>query len=359
MVSLAQPIAAPSVTGTDQDLIGCLGWSVRTSRIPRTLRAIWSQFLGVLARHISGANEQHCKSHLLAVSKSRITYNRSIAGPPRVKRNMPCLSLPGVNILYETLGSGPLLLCITCADGRGSVWKPLAQELSEHHTVAYYDRRGFSGSIITGAQDYSDRLNTDADDAASLIAHLSPDAGATVVGNSSGAIVGLNLLLKYPARVLNLVCHEPPAFGALPPHVQAMGAGTVNHIHDVYTKSGPIAAMDAFVGGLAVTKEGALMQSLMHPGHSHEIRANAQFWFQFELRQYPTSKVDVAGLIALKDKFVPAAGTDSGDEVSVAPIASIASAMGKDIIRLPGGHLGFISEPKAWARGLLMSTGRD
>jgi pimeloyl-ACP methyl ester carboxylesterase len=268
---------------------------------------------------------------------------------------MPTLQLPGVELHFETIGSGPLLLLITGADGRGSVWKPLAQELSKKYTVAYYDRRGFSNSVITGAQDYYGRLSTDAEDAAALIAHLSPGTGATVVGNSSGAIVALNLLLKHPSRVLKLVCHEPPAFGALPPQHQAMGEGMVNHIYDVYTKSGPIAAMEAFTGGLAVNTEGALMRSLMHPGHSHEIRANSQFWFQFELRQYPTSKVDVEGLVKLKDKFVPAAGVDTGNEVGIAPIAGIAQAMGKEILRLPGGHLGFMSDPKPWASTLLQS----
>ena len=271
---------------------------------------------------------------------------------------MPTLQLRGVDLYFETIGSGPLLLLITGADGRGSVWKPLAQELSARYTVTCYDRRGFSNSIITGAQDYSDRLGTDADDAASLIAHLSPDAGATVVGNSSGAIVALNLLLKHPSKVLQLLCHEPPAFGALPPQHRAMGQGMVEHIYDVYTKAGPIAAMEAFTGGLAVNEEGALMRSLMHPGHSHEIRANTQFWFQFELRQYPTSDIDIHGLVALKEKFVPAAGIESGDEVGVAPIAGIAQAMGKDILRLPGGHLGFMSDPKAWASGLLQRIGK-
>ena len=271
---------------------------------------------------------------------------------------MPTLQLRGVDLSFETIGSGPLLLLITGADGRGSVWKPLAQELSAIYTVAYYDRRGFSNSVITGGQDYSNRLGTDADDAARLIEHLSPGVGATVVGNSSGAIVALNLLLKHPSKVLRLVCHEPPAFGALTPQHRAMGAGMVEHIYDIYTKAGPIAAMEAFTGGLAVNQEGALMRSLMHPGHSHEIRANTQFWFQFELRQYPTSDIDVDGLVALKEKFVPAAGIESGNEVGVAPIAGIAQAMGKDILRLPGGHLGFMSDPKAWASGLLQRIGK-
>lgn len=273
--------------------------------------------------------------------------------------NMPTLHIPGVDLHFETAGSGPLLLLITGADGRGTVWKPLAQELSAEYRVVYYDRRGFSDSVITGAQDYSERISTDADDAANLIAHLSPNVGATVVGNSSGAIVALNLLLKHPDRVLKLVCHEPPAFGALPPQQQAVGEGMVNHIYDVYAKSGPIAAMEAFTRGLAVNTEGALMRSLMHPSHSHEIRANTQFWFQFELRQYPVSKIDLDRLITLKEKFVPAAGIESGNDVGVAPIAAIAQATGKDILRLPGGHLGFMSDPKPWALTLLQSIAKN
>lgn len=266
---------------------------------------------------------------------------------------MPTLQLPGVDLHYETIGSGPLLLCIMGAQGNGSAWEPLAKELSAKYTVAYYDRRGFSASTITGEQNYSDRLSTDADDAAALIAHLSPSAPATVLGNSSGAIVALNLLLKHPAKVLKLVCHEPPAFGALPPPQAAFGESVVNHIYDVYRKSGPVAAMEAFTGGLATGKEGELMRSSMHPGTSHEVRANAQFWFEFELRQYPMSKVDIEGLVALKEKFVPAAGVESGNEVGVAPIACIAGALGKEIMRLAGGHLGFVTDSEAWAKDFL------
>ena len=267
---------------------------------------------------------------------------------------MPTLPLPGVDLHYEITGSGPLLLCIMGAQGCGSAWHPLARALSSIYTVAYYDRRGFSASTITGPQNYANRLSTDADDAAALIAHLSPDVPATVIGNSSGAIVALNLLLKHPDRVLKLVCHEPPAFGALPPAQAAFGRQVVEHIYDVYRKSGTIAAMEAFTGGLAVgEEEGVLMRSTMHPGTSHEVRANAQFWFEFELRQYPMSKVDIEGLVALKEKVVPAAGVASGNEVGVAPIACIAGALGKEMLKLPGGHVGFVTDPEAWAKEFL------
>jgi pimeloyl-ACP methyl ester carboxylesterase len=270
---------------------------------------------------------------------------------------MPSLQLPGVDLHYDTIGSGPLLLLITGADGRGSVWKPLAEELSSKYTVAYYDRRGFSQSIINGPENYADRLTIDAEDASKLIAHLSPEVGATVLGNSSGAIVALNLLLNHPANVLKLVCHEPPAFGALPPPHQAGGAGMINHIYDIYRSSGPIAATEAFTAGLSNGEESALMRSLMHPAHSDEIRANTQFWFEFELRQYPTSKVDMDDLLSQKNKFVPAAGVVSGDSMGVAPIATIAGRLGKQILRLPGGHLGFMTDPKDFAKAFLEGIG--
>jgi hypothetical protein len=144
----------------------------------------------------------------------------------------------------------------------------------------------------------------------------------------------------------------------LPSPQAAFGEQVVNHIYDVYRKSGPIAAMEAFTGGLAVGNEGELMRSTMHPGTSHEVRANAQFWFEFELRQYPMSKVDINGLVALKNKFVSAAGMESGNEVGVAPIACIAGAMGKEMLRLPGGHLGFVTDAEGWAKGFLEGIDR-
>jgi len=48
--------------------------------------------------------------------------------------------------------------------------------------------------------------------------------------------------------------------------------------------------------------------------------------------------------VALKEKFIPAARIESGNEVGVAPVEGIAQAMGKEILRLPGGHLDLMSD---------------
>ena len=60
----------------------------------------------------------------------------------------------------------------------------LAEQLSACYTVATYDRRGFSRSLLDRAQDYAHRVATDADDARWLIEELT-DKLATVLGTSS------------------------------------------------------------------------------------------------------------------------------------------------------------------------------
>jgi pimeloyl-ACP methyl ester carboxylesterase len=267
---------------------------------------------------------------------------------------MPSLDVPGASLYYEALGKGPLLLLIPGADGRGSVFHPIAQRLAAHFTVICWDRRGYSRSYLKGAQDFADRLITDAHDAFRLIRHLSPEQAkstkAVVFGTSSGAIVAQSLLLRHPDCVERLVIHEPPAFNVLPAEFQRQGAGLINHIYDVYRANGPIEAMRVFTEGLSEGKDAQMMRECMNHERSDEIRANSLFWFEFELRQYPLSEVDLDGIRRAGEKIVPAAGIDSGDGPGVGPIAVIAKVVGKDIARLPGGHVGYMTDPEDWAQ---------
>jgi len=266
---------------------------------------------------------------------------------------MPFLKVQGATLHYSTLGTGPPLLLITGAGGNGSAWHAAAQFLSEHYTTICYDRRNYSSSTFTGAQDYTGRLATDASDAAALITHISASGKALVLGNSSGAIVALHVLLNHPECVEMVVAHEPPAFAALPPDFRAKGEAMIHHIYAQYRALGPISAMEEFTSSLDTGDEGEIMRQIMHPAHSHEGRANALFWFEFELRQYPCADLDVDGLVKLKERLIPAAGVDSEMGVGVAPIAAIAGAVGKEILRLPGGHIGYVTRPEAWSRALV------
>ena len=268
---------------------------------------------------------------------------------------MPNLEVPGATLYYETFGSGPLLLLIPGADGRGSIFHEVAAHLSAHFTVACWDRRGYSKSQFKGSQDLANRLSTDADDAQRLIQHLSHDnpATATVFGTSSGAIVANKLLELHPECVKTLIAAEPPSFSVLPEEFRNRGQELIHHIYDVYRANGPIAAMEIFTGRFFAGEEATLVRGCMDWARADEIRANSQFWFEFELRQYPPSEVDLESIIREREKYIPAAGIETGDGPGAGPITVIAKAVGREILRLPGGHMGYMTKPKEWTDMLL------
>lgn len=264
---------------------------------------------------------------------------------------MPFLELPNAKLHYDTFGSGPLLLCIPGADGRGAVFHDVAKHLSRSFTVVCYDRRGYSRSQHVGAQDLNNRLSTDAADASALIGYLSTEAVA-VFGTSSGAIVATQLLIQHPNRVRTLIAHEPPAFALLPGESRAQAAGLIERIYSLYREQGVQAAMEMFSGGLSAGEEGAKMRFCMDPTRGDEIRANSMYWFEFELRQYTSALLNLEGIKAEKMKFVPAAGSASGDGPGVGPIALLAHMLGKEVARLPGGHISYMYEPEIFANAL-------
>jgi acetyltransferase/esterase len=130
-------------------------------------------------------------------------------------KKMSILKVPGAQVSYCMNGSGPLLILIPGASGTGESFRPLERQLISHYQVVTYDRRGFSRSTLDGPQDYTNRLTTDADDVRRLIEHVT-DQPAIAFGSSSGAIVTLEVLSRFPEHVQLVVAHEPPAATLLP-----------------------------------------------------------------------------------------------------------------------------------------------
>ncbi|CZR45967.1 uncharacterized protein FPRO_11414 [Fusarium proliferatum ET1] len=267
---------------------------------------------------------------------------------------MPQLNVPGAVLHYETFGSdGPLLIVIPGADGRGSVFHSSAQFLAAHFTVVCWDRRGYSQSFLDGKQDFQQRLQTDADDAQRLILHLSGNGTAAVFGTSSGAVVGQQLLASHPECVTRLIAHEPPAFSVLPKEFQLQAHGLINHIYDTYRAHGPGTAMEVFSRGLSEGPETSLMQSCMDAKRGDEIRANSLFWFEFELRQYTNAPVNVEALVKEKEKLILAVGEESGDGPVMSVMKAIATQGGQEVLKISGGHLGYMLKPEVWAKSIV------
>jgi pimeloyl-ACP methyl ester carboxylesterase len=252
------------------------------------------------------------------------------------------LSVPGASIYYETYGSGPLLLCISGANGNADIWQFIAQHLSSsyNYTVAIYDRRGFSRSYLTPTlpQDYSRRLQTDADDVHLLIEHLSPNDPATVLGTSSGAIVALQLLLMYPTNLRTLIAHEPPALRLLP-NYEALKAAQ-HDVYDTYRASGIPPAMLKFAANQHMNPHELPLS--IDTSTSPYLSGNLQYWFEREFLHYPFHSFDVAEFEQLKDKLVLANGkaTDPlGSHYQTNPL--LGDKLNLDLVYLAGDHFGY------------------
>lgn len=288
---------------------------------------------------------------------------------------MSYLGVPGASLYYETKGQGPLLLCISGADGSCEIWRAFADCLKDKFTVVMWDRkrdtrtvqeersqltyqpgRGFSRSYLNGAQGYEHRLETDADDAARIIQHLAPNELATVIGNSAGAIVALKLLVRHPDIIRTLIPYEPPLASILPDAEDLRKQH--QEVYNVYRRSGMHPAFENFA---EVTKaDQAMVVRASDPRLGPYQFSNTQYWFEREFMFYPFAPFSVESeLKPLKDKLMPVVGELSSREpYQYRANATMAEAFGLDLVHLPGEHVGHATHPKNFAEELLSALNR-
>jgi pimeloyl-ACP methyl ester carboxylesterase len=261
---------------------------------------------------------------------------------------MSYLDVPGARLYYEIHGSGPTLVMIPGAGGTGGVFRMVTEHLAARYTVAIYDRRGFSRSQLAGPQDYRRRLATDADDVRRLITRIG-DGPATVFGSSSGAIVALTVLTEHQSVVAAVVAHEPPAVRLLPGGQDWLDFW--RSVYGLYQTEGIEPAMEAFRARTFPESDVRAM------AHAPKNPANATYWFEHELRQYPAAELDLNTLQRYAGRIVPAAGRDSAGYPCHGVSAALAGKLDRAVVDLPGGHIGFVSAPAEFARELLDAIG--
>lgn len=107
----------------------------------------------------------------------------------------------GINLYYETHGTGRPLVLLHGGLGSGEMFGPVLPALSERHQVIAPDLQGHGR---TADIDRPIDVRLMADDIAALIEHLGLDK-PDVVGYSLGGGVALQVAIKYPALIGRLV----------------------------------------------------------------------------------------------------------------------------------------------------------
>lgn len=118
---------------------------------------------------------------------------------------MSTAKIDGVELYYERAGQGERVVMTHGAWSDGRAWQAVSERLVERFEVVTWDRRGHSRSQ-DGPGPGS--VHQDASDLAGLLEHLDGEP-AHLVGNSSGGVIALNVVIDRPDLVRHVSVHEP------------------------------------------------------------------------------------------------------------------------------------------------------
>ncbi|GAA4468033.1 alpha/beta fold hydrolase [Phytohabitans houttuyneae] len=276
------------------------------------------------------------------------------------------LSVPGASLHYEVRGAGPVLLLICGGVYDAAAFAPLAQELADRYTVVTYDRRGNSRSRLDGAPG-PQAIEEHGDDAYRVLAAVgvSGAAPAYVFGNSSGAIIGLELAARHPELVRVLVAHEPPLFELLPEREH--WRDVMREVEAAYRDGGSAAAGQVLGAALGMSGApsgdegedrvpgGAEAPPELDPQTAAMLArfaANNEFFLEFEVPPFARYVPDGHALKSGSTRVVPAAGAASEGEPPARAAHAVGALLGVPVATFPGDHGGFGLETALFARRL-------
>lgn len=156
---------------------------------------------------------------------------------------MSIAAVNGTTLYYEAVGEGAPILFIHGMCGNAGVWADQVARLSSRFRCIAYDRRGHTRSALGQIATRSVELH--ADDAAALIRELHL-ASCLLVGSSSGARVGVDVVRRYPELLRGAVLSEPPLFALDREGAATFMAEVKPKIENAVAAGGGRTAVDAF-----------------------------------------------------------------------------------------------------------------
>jgi len=257
------------------------------------------------------------------------------------------LEVPGARLHHEVRGEGPLVVLVGAPMGATS-FAPLADLLAADHTVLTTDPRGSNRSPVDDP-DADSTPQQRADDLSRLLAHL--DAGpAAVLGSSGGAVSALALVQAHPEQVHTVVAHEPPLVELLDDREQ-LRAQTEDYVA-TYLGGDVVGAWAKFFAQASIAVPDGAVEQMFGGQRDPQVVADERFWFAHELRATTRWQPDTAALRAVATRIVVGIGDDSAGEICDRTSAALAAALGIEPTMFPGGHIGFVEDPDAFASRL-------
>ena len=116
------------------------------------------------------------------------------------------MTTEGDELYFEVRGTGPPLLLSPGGGGDGAAYSLIADILCDEFKVITYDRRASARSTMNEPQNFE--ISQQSRDAVAVLQAVG-ETSAFVVGNSSGAVIALDMAKTHRQAVRAIVAHEP------------------------------------------------------------------------------------------------------------------------------------------------------
>lgn len=252
------------------------------------------------------------------------------------------VNVNGAEIYHEIRGSGPSVLFISGATGDAGHFERVAELLADEFAIVTYDRRGNSRSPRPAGWDTTS-VDEQADDAVALLEALSL-APAAVFGTSSGAIIGLDLVIRHPGVVHSAILHEPPLLSVLTQPEEVMGP-TQQMVEEAMKRGGPRAAVEAF-GRFAAGDENF---ENLDPGLRERMLGNGETLFGIEFGTFESYRPTDEALAGVEVPVQVMVGTESAPFYGEAG-RWLADRLSVEVAAISGAHTPYLDHPGEMAQ---------
>jgi pimeloyl-ACP methyl ester carboxylesterase len=264
----------------------------------------------------------------------------------------------GDELYYEVRGEGAPLLLIPGGGGDGGAYYLIAEILRDEFKVITYDRRANARSTMHFPHHFN--IAQQSRDAVAVIG-AAGESAAHIFGNSSGAVIALDMAATQPAAVRTVVAHEPPLARVHPDAAQ--WELFFKNVCRTGQRFGPTLAMMRFSFGIGVDfsfagafKAARAMRKYRQESGLHYIdRKVLMDYFVFrELLPVTSYQPDIETIQKNAVRVVMAAGEISLQKKRFyAETAEVmAQKIGCEMVKFPGSHASFVDMPHEWAATL-------
>lgn len=266
----------------------------------------------------------------------------------------------GDELYFDVRGQGEPLLMIPGGGGDGKWYLLVANILSDTYKVILYDRRANARSTMNHPEHFD--IQQQSRDAAAVI-HAAGEESAFIFGNSSGAVIALDMAITQPLAVKAVIAHEPPLAYMHPKRKKWRKFFAKVYLTGL--RFGGSVAMFRFIIGAGLwhttmqsAKAVKVFDTLTGAEDKKEERINtaisAEYFANHELLATTNYYPDFNQLTKNGKKIILAAGEESlsHKKFYAQTVQILAEKIGCETVLFPGHHGSFMDMPQEWAASL-------